>query len=132
MKPRYLFAFLWFIVCLWPALSLATDVQATLDRTQVELGETVTLNLRVNGGGMAAAPDLGVLSKDFAVLGTSSNTSISIVNGSRSAQLTIGIALRPLHTGTLTIPAMAFAGGTTQPLQLEVGAPDPKRVGVRT
>jgi hypothetical protein len=126
VNPRHLFAFLWFIACLWPAVSLATDVQATLDRTQVELGETVTLNLRVNGGGMAAAPDLGVLSKDFAVLGTSSNTSISIVNGSRSAQLTIGIALRPLHTGTLTIPALSFAGGTTQPLQLEVGAPDPK------
>lgn len=131
MKPRHWFArhlFAWscFIACLWPVASRAADVQAALDRTQVELGETVTLNLRVNGGGMAAPPDLGVLSKDFAVLGTSSNTSISIVNGSRSAQLTIGIALRPLHVGVLTIPALPFAGGTTQPLQLEVGAPDPK------
>lgn len=126
MKSRRLFAWLWLVACLWPLVSRATDVQAALDRTQVALGETVTLNLRVNGGGMAAAPDLGALSKDFAVLGTSSNTSISIINGSRSAQLTIGVALRPLHMGTLIIPPLSFAGGVTQPLQLEVVAPDPK------
>ena len=125
MKSRHLFVLLWFIAGLWPVVSRAADVQATLDRTQVELGETVTLNLRVNGGGMAAAPDLGALSKDFAVLGTSSNTSISIINGNRSSQLTIGVALRPLHVGTLIIPPLSFAGGTTQPLQLAVTAPDP-------
>nr|WP_233171829.1 BatD family protein [Dyella sp. ASV21] len=105
--------------------TLAAEVQATLDRTRAELGETVTLNLRVNGAGMVQPPDLSALSQDFAVLGSSSNTSISIINGRRSAQLTVGVALRPLHVGALTVPALSFAGGTTAPLQLEVVAPDP-------
>jgi hypothetical protein len=113
------------MLCLWPLAALAADVQATLDRTRVELGETVTLNLRAEGGGMAQTPDLRPLSQDFAVLGSSSNTSLSIINGRRTAQVTVGVALRPLHAGTLQIPALSFAGGTTAPLQLEVVAPDP-------
>ncbi|WP_430387638.1 BatD family protein [Dyella sp. 20L07] len=126
MKSRHLFALLWLVVGLWPVVSRAAEVQATLDRTHVELGETVTLNLRVSGGGLVPAPDLGALSQDFAVLGTSSNTSVSIINGTRSAQVTIGVALRPLHVGTLTIPPLSFAGSVTAPVQLEVVAPDPK------
>ncbi|PXV59649.1 Oxygen tolerance [Dyella jiangningensis] len=124
MKLRALI-FLWCgLACLWPLASLAADVQATLDRNRVELGETVTLNLRANGSGMAAAPDLSALSHDFAVLGSSSNTSVSIINGQRSAQVTVGVALRPLHTGTLRIPALSFAGGTTAPLDLDVTQAD--------
>lgn len=125
MNSRTLLALVWLLVSLWPLASHAGDVQATLDRTRVELGETVTLNLRVNGGGMVQAPDLGALSRDFAVLGTSSNTSISIVNGVRSAQVTMGVALRPLHEGHLRIPPLTMAGGTTAPVELDVVAPDP-------
>lgn len=125
MKPRHL-AMLWCLFALlWPLAAAAADVQATLDRTRVELGETVTLNLRSQGGGMVQTPDLSALSRDFAVLGSSSNTSISIINGRRSAQVTVGVALRPLHTGTLRIPSLAFAGGTTAPLELQVDEPDP-------
>ncbi|KRE89831.1 hypothetical protein ASG87_02465 [Frateuria sp. Soil773] len=111
---------------LLPALAQAAEVQATLDRNQVQLGETVTLNLRVQGGGSVDAPDLAALAQDFDVLGTSSNTSVSIVNGARSAELTYGIALRPKHVGQLRVPPLAFAGGRTSPLQLQVVAPDPQ------
>ena len=124
MKSRYLRIVLCCFACLWPLVSLAADVQATLDRNRVELGETVTLNLRASGGAMAATPDLSGLSQDFAVLGSSSNTSLSIINGQRTAQVTVGVALRPLHVGTLRIPALSFAGGTTAPVELEVVQPD--------
>jgi len=124
VKLRHLVFLLCSLAWLWPVASAAADAQATLDRQRVELGETVTLNLRTNGGGMAATPDLGALAPDFAVLGSSSNTSISIVNGQRTAQVTVGIALRPLHVGTLRIPPLSFAGGTTAPLELEVTPPD--------
>lgn len=126
MKLRPALFLLWLLVALCPVMAHAADVQATLDRTRAELGETVTLNLRVNGAGMVQPPDLSALSQDFAVLGSSSNTSISIVNGKRSAQVTVGVALRPLRVGTLTIPSLSFAGGTTAPLQLEVVTPNPQ------
>lgn len=112
------------LICLLPVLVSATEVRATLDRNKVALGDTVTLNLQVEGGGMFGTPDLSALANDFAVLGTSNNTSLSIVNGKRSAQLTFGVALRPLHTGKLTIPSISFAGGSTQPITLEVSPAD--------
>ncbi|TPG11946.1 protein BatD [Rhodanobacter glycinis] len=109
-----------------PALAQATDVQATLDRNSVQLGETVTLNLRVqNAGGGMAMPDLSALSQDFSILGTSQNSSLSVVNGAATSTLTFGVALRPKHVGTLQIPPLGVAGGLTQPLQLQVSAPDP-------
>jgi hypothetical protein len=113
-------------LALLPALALAGDVSATLDRNDVQLGETVTLNVRVNGQGMGvAAPDLGALNRDFQILGSSQNSSYSMVNGKASAELTFGIALRPRHTGVLQIPALSVAGSQTTPLQLTVTAPDP-------
>ncbi|HET6553693.1 MAG TPA: BatD family protein [Dyella sp.] len=126
MKSRCLLVLVCLLAWWWPLLASAVDVQATLDRNRVELGETVTLNLRLQDGGLAQTPDLGALSRDFAVLGSSSNTSISIINGRRSAQVTVGVALRPLHTGTLRIPALSFAGGMTAPLDLQVDEPDPR------
>ncbi|GGY27704.1 hypothetical protein GCM10008098_20990 [Rhodanobacter panaciterrae] len=109
-----------------PALARATEVQATLDRSNVQLGETVTLNLRVeNASGGIGMPDLDALNQDFSILGTSQNNSLSVVNGSASSALTIGVALRPKHVGTLQIPALNVGGGQTQPLQLQVSAPDP-------
>ncbi|SFR90780.1 Oxygen tolerance [Dyella sp. OK004] len=124
MLARRVCRYVLLLLCCLPWWVSAAEVQATLDRNKVELGETVTLNLRVAGGGALNAPDLSALSNDFAVLGTSNNTSLSIVNGRRSAELTFGIALRPKHIGHLTIPALNFAGGTTAPLPLEVVAPD--------
>ncbi len=111
------------LLCCLPWLAMAAEVRATLDRDKVQLGETVTLNLQVDGGSVGT-PDLSALAADFDVLGTSSNNSVSIVNGRRTAEFTYGIALRPKRIGRIEIPALAFAGGTTAPLSLEVSAPD--------
>ncbi|MGH8156724.1 MAG: BatD family protein [Rhodanobacter sp.] len=117
----------WLLACLLiPSLVHGADVTANLDRNRVQLGETVTLNVRVNGrAGNVDAPDLGALNRDFQVLGTSQSSNLSIVNGTASSAVTFGIALRPRHTGSLQIPALSVAGSQTAPLQLQVDAPDP-------
>ena len=112
------------VILLIPLAARATTVTATLDRNQVQLGDTVTLNLRVEGaGGNSDMPDLAPLNQDFSVLNTSQNNTLSVVNGSATSSLTIGVALRPKHAGTLQIPALTVAGEQTAPLQLEVSAP---------
>jgi hypothetical protein len=116
------------LLTLWllPMLARAGGVQASLDRHQVELGETVTLNLRVaDPGSQMAMPDLSPLSTDFDILGTSQNNSLSVINGTSTSTLTFGVALRPKHAGTLQIPALDVAGGHTAPLTLQVTPPDP-------
>lgn len=116
----------WLVWLLMPALAQATDVQATLDRNSVQMGETVTLNLRVeHASGGIDMPDLRALSQDFSIRGTSQNNSLSVINGSASSTLTFGVALRPRHPGTLQIPALSVGGSQTMPLQLQVSAPGP-------
>ena len=114
------------MLLLLPVLAHATDVTASLDRDSVQLGETVTLNLRINSSaGNVDAPDLRALANDFDILGTSQNSSLSVVNGAATSSMTFGIALRPKHVGNLQIPALSVAGSQTAPLQLQVSAPDP-------
>jgi len=114
-----------FVLLLAPMLARATSAQATLDRSTAQLGETVTLNLRVDGGGSASQSDIAPLAQDFTILNSSGHPSVSIVNGVPHVELIIGVALQPKRTGTLTIPSLTIAGSRTEPLQLEVTAPDP-------
>jgi len=108
---------------LLPLLAQAT-VQASLDRTSAHLGETVTLNLHSDTAPITA-PDLSALAGDFQVLGQSSGTTSSFVNGQRTVDYSYGVALRPLHEGTLRIPPLNVGNEQTQPLTLEVSAPNP-------
>ncbi|QAU24229.1 protein BatD [Dyella sp. M7H15-1] len=113
------------LLCLLlPLSAVAASVQASLDRNDVHLGETVTLNLRIDGSMSANTPDLSVLDNDFEVLGTSTNSTLTVMNGRPSAELIIGIALRPKHMGDLQIPSLSIAGSQTAPLTLHVGSPD--------
>lgn len=113
------------LLCLWlPLSAVAASVQASLDRNDVHLGETVTLNLRIDGSMNANTPDLSALDNDFEVLGSSTNSSLTVINGRPSAQLMIGIALRPKHVGDLQIPSLMVAGSQTSPLTLHVSPPD--------
>lgn len=116
---RYLVA----VAVLWPMLAWAQAAPtASLDRPRVGLGETVTLNIQI-GDGDADAPDLSPLSADFVVLGTSTNHTLSIVNGHREAHTILGVALRPRREGHLTVPALAIGAQKTPPLDLDVEAP---------
>lgn len=124
---------LWLLSVLLQLLPLAghaANVQATVDRQQLQLGETVTLNIVSHGVAPSDLdPDtmvgnLDALGGDFVVAGLSHATEEVTVNGSAQAQLTLGIALRPKHTGELTIPSLNIAGGTTSPITVQVDAAD--------
>src|SRR5664279_3300127 len=102
------------------ASASAAQVRAWLDRTSMQLGETVTLNIEVSDDNSAPQPDFSVLQQDFNLLGTQSSTSMSIINGQASAKLIWAVGLEPKRTGTFTIPALTIAGTQTQALTLTV------------
>jgi hypothetical protein len=93
--------------------------RAFLDRDQIVLGETVTLNIETDRLGVGE-PDLSGLGADVRVLGSSSSTQISLVNGQQSSRTLWGVSLEPLQVGVIGIPAIEIRGETTAPLQLTV------------
>lgn len=103
----------------------AVPIQSTLDRDRVQLGEIVTLNIRIQNISMPQPIDFGQLGPDFDVLNSSTHANLTFVNGHPEAELTIGLVLRPKHAGDLTIPALLVGSQYTSPIQLEVDAADP-------
>lgn len=101
-----------------PSTGSGQALRAYLDRDHANLGDTVTLN--IEGVDASATPDLAPLAADFDVLGTSSSSSVQIVNGRARTSSQLGIALRPKRAGVLTIPPLRVGGAMTQPLMLTV------------
>lgn len=112
----------WWIVLLLllTPFAQAASVHAFLDRSHVSLGDTVTLNIQSTDS--LGTPDLTPLQQDFQVLGASNSSSVQITNGATKRTVQLGIALKPLHAGTITIPPLDVGGTKTQPLTLHVGA----------
>lgn len=102
-----------------PALGAAQGTRAFLDREQIVLGESVTLNIETDQAG-SGEPDLSALGADVRVLGSSSSTQISLVNGRQSMRTLWGVVLEPLTAGVIGIPALEVRGQRTEPLRLSV------------
>ena len=100
------------------APALAT-VRASLNASQIAAGDTVQLTLERDGR-TSGQPDLSPLQQNFDILGTSSSTTVEIVNFSASEKTEVVLTLAPKATGQLTIPALSWDGERSQPLSLEV------------
>lgn len=104
-----------------PTLRAAVDV--SLDRNSVYSGDTVTLSIETSGDDRGQQPDLSPLKQDFDILGTSTSQQIQIINGQRADRNQWLVELGPLHTGTLTVPALKVGNTRTQVLVLKVSDP---------
>lgn len=117
-----------------PAQAQAPAFSAIVDRTSVNLGESLILAITLEGN--HAAPDLPALD-GFRILGASSGTQVTSVNGNATVQSTTQYQLMPLRTGQLTIPAFQVTVSgqtyTSDPIVIEVGdaaaAPAPASPG---
>lgn len=98
----------------------AAASRAWLDRSEVALGDSVTLNIETDAS--AAAPDLSPLRADFDIRDQSSSRQVQMVNGAMSARSLFGVVLTPRHSGELTIPALRLGSDSTAPLRLSVAA----------
>lgn len=108
-----------FLAAWLPAATFAASPRAWLDRDSVRLGETVTLNVEIDGLN-APEPDFAALDADFQRLGVSSRTQMSLVNGQQSASTLWAVALEPRAEGVITVPALPVGALATLPLQLTV------------
>lgn len=99
------------------------NINASLDTTQIAVGDTVQLTLE-HDGRTSGQPDLAPLQQTFDILGTSTSTSIELVNGSASEKTQVILTLAPKVAGRLTIPPLDWDGQRSQPLSLSVTGAD--------
>lgn len=102
--------------------SLLAEVRASLSRSAIQSGDTVTLNILATGDVDGANPDLDVLQQDFQVLGTGSSQQTSIINGRVSSSQQWSVQLLPKREGELQVPAITVGKERTAVLTLTVSA----------
>lgn len=95
-------------------------LRAWLDRSEIALGETVTLNIEVQGASVDS-PDFSPLDIDFERSGSSSSTQMSLSAGQRSVVTRFGVSLRPRREGSVQVPPIKVDAQWTPALSLEVG-----------
>jgi hypothetical protein len=110
----------WLLVLLtFACQDVRAEARAWLDRETVVLGETVTLNVEVDGV-LTGAPELAPLAAKFRVGATSSSAQMSVVNGRTLAKTLWAVVLEPREAGVLGVPALVVGNERTSPLSLTV------------
>lgn len=100
------------------------EVTASVDRSRIIIGETLTLTISVDENSNEE-PDLTELEDVFTVLGTSKSSSTQIINNSYSTQTSWQISLMPNGVGENTIPPIKVGSQQTKPIQISVTKSDP-------
>jgi len=102
-----------------PLSLMAAQVTAVADRDRLTEGESLQLELRVQGSPDGDA-DLSPLDKDWDILSRSRSSQMQIINGSFNRSLVLSLTLMPRHSGELQIPAICFGGDCSVPLPIQV------------
>jgi len=101
--------------------SQATTITAKTDRNPVGMNESFTLTFMADGS-VDDDPDFTPLKKDFDILGQSSGSNISIINGSYSRTTTWILTMMAKQQGTFTIPSIAFGSDRSPAMRISVNA----------
>ncbi len=113
----------WPAIIGWLLLLMVMETQATLtaslDRYQINEGETIQLTIEASGQ-ISITPSTEPLTKDFDVMGVISGSRVNIINGQVDARTTWTISLVPKQSGELTIPSLDINGEQTPVLVLQV------------
>jgi len=109
-----------FLLTAFASWGSAQTVTAFVDRDTIHLGETVQFTIKWSGPNPGSFVNLGVLKKDFDVLGTRQSNQIKIFNGRTKIISEWVTKLRPKHTGAVEIPSIQVGPHQTPPITLTV------------
>ena len=123
MKGNLILAILCLLASAMGADAAEAATRAWLDRNQIALGESVTLNIESDQP--AAVPDFSPLRADFDLSGQSNSRQVQMNNGAVTARNTYVVNLTPRRAGTLAIPALLVGTQRSPPLALVVAASAP-------
>ena len=98
----------------------AATLQASVDRTRVNTGETVELTLESDDATLFGKPDMSALDADFEVRDTRQLNSLTTLEGNVHATTRWLITLMPRHSGSIEIPPLQLGELISQPIALQV------------
>jgi hypothetical protein len=103
----------------------AATLQASVDRTRVNTGETVELTLESDDATLFGKPDMTALQTDFDVRDTRQLNSLTTLEGNVHATTRWLITLMPRHSGSIEIPPLQLGELISQPIALQVVEVEP-------
>ena len=95
-------------------------VQIEVQPRELDITQTMQLQVRVTGTDDVADLDLTPLNADFEVEATSKQSQLHVVNGEVTSWVDLLITLRPKRTGQLTIPSLSLGGERSDPMTVNV------------
>jgi hypothetical protein len=105
--------------------NLWANVRAFVNQNEIFAGDPLTLTIEANGN-TSARPDLSVLNKEFQIVGTSTGSSTTIINGNVSSRKSWTISISPRHKGQITIPPINVGQQKTAAITIKVSAAPPQ------
>jgi hypothetical protein len=118
----FIFGLLWGLATLVSPAWAQVQVSARVDRTTLSPGESLQLEVRVSGGS-GGGVDIAPIT-DFKVLSRSTSSSVQIINGHLTKEVTYSFVLMHLRQGELTIlPLTVTVDGRphqTEPITVSV------------
>ncbi len=102
-----------------PAMQANATVTASIDRADIELNESFTLELTTDSN-IDLQPDITALEKDFYVGQASQLSNTTIANGQIRRSKTWTFVLMPRHAGEIVIPSIAIGNERSNPLIVEI------------
>ncbi|MDA0705151.1 MAG: BatD family protein [Proteobacteria bacterium] len=109
-------------VILLAASAANAVVTASIDRADIDLNESFTLDITTDLN-IDAQPDLSVLDADFFVGQGGQMSNTTIINGQIRRSKTWSYVLMPKRAGQLTIPRIGVGGEFSNPLVVEISEP---------
>lgn len=108
------------LLCLLAFQAGAQNLLASVDRTRLNLGETVDLTLESDDVTLFGKPDLNPLNELFDVLGTRQVNRLTSLSGAARATTRWIVTLQPRHSGYVVIPPLQLGDLQSQPISLHV------------
>ena len=117
VKVRFLL-----LLSVFASMSANPSVTASIDRADIELNESFTLELMTDAN-IDLQPDVSVLEKDFHVGQSNQLSNTMITNGQIRRSKTWSYVLMPRRAGQLMIPRISIGTESSNPLMVDVSEP---------
>ena len=111
-----------FLCCVLFSLAANATVTASIDRADIELNESFTLEL-TSDTNIDLQPDVSALEADFQVGQANQLSNTTIMNGQIRRSKTWSYVLMPKRAGQIVIPGITVGAETSNPLVVDVSEP---------